>query len=193
MDDIPRFAKYIITYTGKIFRPLDPVADDIDIIDIAHALGNLCRYTGHTRHFYSVAQHSVMVSENVPEELALQGLLHDGAEAYLTDINSPVKSVLGEYKLYEKQLERILLRKYCGVPVLDSVIKVADRRALMTEVRDLMPRSDLFTEPLGMVQPFEAPVIPWSPTTARNLFLRRFVELQGWPEARYFEMLGRYY
>ncbi len=192
--DIPRFGKYIITYTGKVFRPLDPVADDLDIIDIAHALGNICRFTGHSRSFYSVAQHSVVVSRHVPEELALQGLLHDAAEAYLTDISSPVKSILDNYKTYESQLERIILRKYCGVSAYDPAIKVADRRALVTEARDLMPRPELFTEPDSKrVEPFKEVINPWNPTRARNLFLERFVELQGWDKMKYFEMVVRYY
>lgn len=68
------------TYTGRRFWPLDPVAGDIEIMDIAHALSNQCRYAGHTRFHYSVAQHSVQVSENVAPEHALWGLLHDAPD-----------------------------------------------------------------------------------------------------------------
>lgn len=187
--EVPRYAKYIVTRTGKLFRPLDPSADDLDIIDIAAALGKICRYTGHVRHFYSVAQHSVLVSEHVPKELALQGLMHDAQEAYMTDVNSPVKSVLEDYKIYERQLERTILRKFCGVSTLDPAVKKADLEALATETRDLMPRSDLFFLKDQDIQAWPEPINPWGPEQATHIFLRRYCELAG-KESEYYAMLG---
>ena len=81
-----RIGDWMQTYTGERFWPLDPRIEDIHIRDISMALGKLCRYGGHTIFFYSVAEHSVLVSEYVPEEYALWGLLHDASEAYLSDI-----------------------------------------------------------------------------------------------------------
>ena len=92
----------MVTYTGKEFYPLDPNPADIDIKDIAHALSNCCRFAGHIKSFYSVAQHSVIVSELCEPENALAGLLHDASEAYLSDIARPVK--------YTEQMEGYRLR-----------------------------------------------------------------------------------
>ncbi|MFG0247924.1 MAG: phosphohydrolase, partial [Phycisphaeraceae bacterium JB051] len=77
---------WIQTYTGKAFYPLREDPGIIDIRDIAHALSLQCRFNGHCSDFYSVAQHSVHVSEVVPQAFALWGLLHDAAEAYMSDL-----------------------------------------------------------------------------------------------------------
>ena len=90
----------IQTYTGRKFFPVAPRAEDIEILDVAHALSMLCRYTGHTKQFYSVAQHSVLVSRIVPPQDAAWGLLHDASEAYLCDVARPIKP----YRLLEQRL-----------------------------------------------------------------------------------------
>src|SRR5271165_7548492 len=86
-----RKGDWIQTYTGRVMYPLDPRPEEINIIDIAHALSNLCRFTGHVRTFYSVAEHSVRVSQHCDPKDALWGLLHDASEAYLADMSRPMK------------------------------------------------------------------------------------------------------
>lgn len=81
----------IRTYTGILFDPFHPKIEDINIYDIAHALSNECRYAGHCSKFYSVAEHSVIISKLCSEENALTGLLHDGSEAYVKDLPRPIK------------------------------------------------------------------------------------------------------
>ena len=84
----------IRTYTGKYINVFDPDPEMIDIEDIAHSLSNTCRWGGHCRKFYSVAQHSVMVVDWLPvsdSKLRLAGLMHDATEAYLTDLSKPIK------------------------------------------------------------------------------------------------------
>jgi len=172
-----RKGRFIYTYTGRCIRPCDPSAADINIEDIARALSRLCRYTGHTRHFYSVAQHSVLVSEHVPDDLRLQGLLHDAPEAYLGDISSPLKASLPAYKQYEHQFERVLRGKF-GLPVIfDPAVKVADLRALATEWRDLMPEgANIWTTKL---EPWTDVSVtdPWDPDEAYLEFIERYWEL----------------
>ena len=115
------------TATGKQFWPLDPHPDEVCIEDIAHHLANQCRFAGACRAFYSVAQHSVLVSCAVPSEDQKWGLLHDAAEAYLQDLIRPIKaaSALGEE--YRK-IEDLVLRAVCeqfGLPVEEPLADVA--------------------------------------------------------------------
>ena len=56
-----RGGDWMQTYSGFQFWPLDPRPEEIHVIDIAHSLANQCRYAGHCREFYSVAQHSVLL------------------------------------------------------------------------------------------------------------------------------------
>ena len=84
--NVARRGGWIQTYTGRQFWPLDPRIEDIDIHDIAHALSHQCRYSGHCLRFYSVAEHSVLLSHHVAGEHMLWALLHDAWEAYLAAI-----------------------------------------------------------------------------------------------------------
>jgi hypothetical protein len=130
---------WIATFTGRKFWPCDPQPEDICIEDVAHALSMLCRYTGHVREFYSVAQHSYMVSQIVPLEDAKWGLLHDASEAYLNDISRPVKPALSNYRELEETLMKMVAERF-GLPwpIPDS-IHHADKVMLATERRDLLP------------------------------------------------------
>ena len=105
-------ARYFLTYTGKHVHSLSPHPEEIDIDDVAHSLSQMCRFLGHTDGFYSVGQHSVLVSELVPAQDALWGLLHDASEAYLCDLPAPIKRdpEMGIYRIAE---DRLMLR---GLP-----------------------------------------------------------------------------
>jgi 5'-deoxynucleotidase YfbR-like HD superfamily hydrolase len=130
------------TYTGRQFFPLDPRDEDIDELDIAHALSLICRYGGHVDTFYSVAEHSVLVSEAVPEEFALVGLLHDAAEAYVGDMVRPLKATMTTYRAAEDRLLGMIMEKY-GLPFnfgydLPRKVKEVDNRILLDERDYLM-------------------------------------------------------
>ena len=94
-------SEWIITASGKRFYLRRPTPADIDAGDVAHALAHICRFNGHTREFYSVAQHSILVSRLLPDELKLAGLLHDAAEAYCGDMVKPLKNCLKDFAEYE--------------------------------------------------------------------------------------------
>jgi hypothetical protein len=172
-----RVGGWIQTLTGKSFYPLDPRPEDIDIYDIIHSLSLQCRFAGHCTSFYSVAQHSVLVSLVCKPEDALFGLIHDASEAFLVDIPRPLKQMqaFAEYRKIEKNLMNVI----CGVfklpPEEPESVKWADMKMLATEARDLT-----VTEGRGwatQVEPYEFHIEPWSPEIARIKFTSRFHEL----------------
>lgn len=171
MDDV-RKGGWIYTNSGRQFYPLDPRPGDIDINDIAHSLANQCRFSGHCRKHYSVAQHSVLVSMLCDPQDALWGLLHDASEAYLIDVPSPLKK-LPEFLFY-REAEARLMAMVCDVFGLNRdeppSVKIADRRMCVTEARDLMKTKTCQVD----AEPYDTCVVAWSHQVARSAFLNRF-------------------
>lgn len=168
----------IVTYTGRIIDPLDPDPDLISIRDIAHALSNQCRFTGHVREFYSVATHSVLATLLVPQQYQLDALMHDASEAYLSDIARPVKHGLGfgeAYREVESRLQECIADKFdLNWPIPDSVHE-ADDTLLRSEQRDLMP--DALRVPGDSYTPF--PIYGEPPERGEYRFLAEYRRLSG--------------
>lgn len=188
----------IQTYSGLLVDPLHLSIQDIRLEDIAHALSNLCRFTGHVRTFYSVAEHSVWVSRLVPEWAAKYALIHDASEAYLQDIPSPLKA-LPAFAKYRKIEQRAMgvIREALKVPVVvdpdwptgpwrgsrpdedKHVTWRADNIMLNYEAKTLMNASwasdyagEAVEKKLG-----RRPVLGLSPDAAKDAFLARAAEL----------------
>lgn len=144
--DIPHNEPWIQVYSGKPFTFLSPGVSDIDISDIAHALSMQCRFNGHVKKFYSVAEHSVNVSYEVPEQYALAALLHDAAEAYIGDMVSPLKAHMPDFREVEHRIESAIYRRF-GIPRYsyeqDLAIKRADWALCVYEGRTLLTDSSL--------------------------------------------------
>jgi uncharacterized protein len=169
----------ILTHSGINFNLLEPDASMIRIDDIAHALSHLCRFTGHTRCFYSVAEHCIRASEHVPPQFALEALLHDATEAYLGDVSSPLKTVLHEYRMIEFRLDCVI-RYHFGLPLKSSPqVKQADLAMLATERAHLMPFTDDHWPLLDGITPAEPIEQPLTPLQAKGMFLYRFHSLQS--------------
>jgi len=171
-----RKGDWVQTYKRKQFWPLDPRSEDVDIEDIAHSLSLICRFNGHCNVFYSVAQHSVIVSHVVRPSESMVGLLHDGAEAYLGDIVRPVKRFLLGIKEIERELERVIFQHF-GITTYDKgEVSRADNLVLFTEMRDMMYEPPAVWRESEKYIPFllRERIIALEPKESERLFLERY-------------------
>ena len=195
-----RKGDWMQTATGGQFWPLDPRADEVWIDDVALQLSKICRFSGAVRKFYSVAQHSVLVSieagriatltmpSRAARCYALAGLLHDASEAYLNDVIRPLKRH-GQFKTWYCRVERdvavaVLARLgiTCdGVRVEfecceSDLVRRADDSVCAAEMRDLMapppaPWRAFLSKPVARA------VEAWSPDLAAYIFRQRYNQL----------------
>lgn len=177
---------WIQTASGRKVSLRGPMPGDISIKDIAAHLAKLCRFTGATTLFYSVAQHSVAVSEMFASPVeATYALLHDAHEAYVGDVSTPMKQALaagGHLDRLGIMADRFdhAIRMAVGINPeipygLDTLIWHADRVQLATELRDVVPGTGDGWGPLPDPRP--RPIVPMRWDKAEDLFLRRFREL----------------
>ena len=180
----PTGRAWIATASGEKFYLLNPTPETIHIGDIAHALAMACRWTGHTKYHYSVAQHSYYCSLLVKPKFAASALLHDASEAYLGDMNRPLKYFTRagvEYRKIEERVEEVIYRKF-GLPYpMPAEVKEADDQMLYAEKFQLLTiteatRWEALAWSAGETQ---APITieRWTPRRAKKMFLKRFAEL----------------
>lgn len=165
----------ILLRSGAYFDFEEPEASAFTIGDIAHALSHLCRFTGHTRQFYSVAEHSWFCSMIVPRRVALHALLHDAAEAFVGDVSRPLKALLPGYREIERRVESAVFARFGLGPDMPREVKDADLQMLRSEQRWVMGSDDRWPG-IDMIQPVVRPHC-WEPERARGHFLERFEEL----------------
>lgn len=173
-DTVYKAATFIETYTGRAFWPLHPSKEALSIIDIAHALSNQCRYSGHVRFFYSVAQHCCLLAKWLQEnggsaKDCLEILMHDAPEAYLVDIPRPVKQYMPQYRVWDHAINDVI-RDWMNwsnaiLPIQDEL----DSRVIVDERAQLMGNSGLDwghnLKPLGIR------IGRWTPEEAEKQFL----------------------
>ena len=161
--------RWITTYTGKKFHFLDPQPDEIDIVDIAHALSLTCRFGGQCRQFYSVAEHSIRMAEIVPQEYKLHALLPDASEAYLPDLPRPEKAEIPKFEVVEGIILEAIFRKFTPIYQQGIIeVKHADNILLATEARDLMDNTDDWAL---LPQPLPDRIYPMNSVSAEKDFL----------------------
>ena len=181
-----RVGEWQQTYLGRAIYAQDPRPDEIEIEDIAHALAHQCRFAGHVRAFYSVAEHCVRASYQAPPGLEKAALFHDAPEAYIGDLVRPLKATeFGKaYLVVEAKLAKAIGEKF-GVVIdpLPAEIEEVDRRMLVTEKRDLLaPPPKEWTYAQGHnAKPYAVVIEPWGPIEAKMRFLTRYRELFTWP------------
>lgn len=172
----------ILIKNGTYFVYDEPELARYDMLVIASALSKLCRFNGHTSEFYSVAQHSVIVSRMVPEKYALQGLLHDAHEAFIGDMVSPLKSIITEYQYIETCIEQDLRKRYDLPAVLHHSVKQADIDLVMIERNSFLPLRDDDNDHYwpNHMGPYKFWIIhPLGPDAAFTNFLNRYQEIIG--------------
>lgn len=173
---------YIITFTGKKFNLLEPRLEMIDFEDIAHSQAMQCRWTGHCKHHYSIAQHGYYCSFLGPEETALKRLVHDGSESYLGDMNRPLKHYTNAGDAYRRVEWPIqdLVYEAAGVSgPEDASVKIADEAMLYAELNQLLPPLDfeVSNNPFGNSKAANIVIEEWSPKYAERMFAERFEQL----------------
>lgn len=148
---------YLLGLDGVKIDLLHPENTPLSMVTIAHSLSLQCRWLGHTRCMYSVAQHSLHVSALLEAshgtEAARQGLMHDAHEAYIGDVPPPMKELLGEAWAHLERIWERRVRVAFGVtvdPAMAEAIHYADLCALATE-------NDRYMTPVNWWRPSEYP------------------------------------
>ena len=179
---------WLETFSGEKFYLFYPEKSKVCLVDIAHALSQLCRYNGHTSHFYSVAEHSIHVAQHLEDEgfspeIALAGLMHDAAEAYVGDIISPIKAQFPVLESMEQKIQNEILKQLCP-DILDvhkhykTLISKIDKNIVNDERKALM----LKTQHKWIFNGAEAlncPIPCWTSDDACQRFHTRFTQLYG--------------
>lgn len=164
---------YIQTNSGRKFDVVDCGLDEIDIVDIAHGLSHICRFTGQIPAFYSVAQHCTEMSYLAPDEYKLDALLHDASEAYLGDVSKHIKELIGEpYRALERNLTAKIALRFGICNPMPQCIKTLDGDMLETEFKQIWRKRDPAIPSYGN----ELPIMlrPVDPHLAREVFLSRY-------------------
>lgn len=179
------------TFTGRRFYPTSPRAEDVDPVDIAHALSLLCRYGGHTSKFYSVAEHCWLMSYAVEPQYALAALLHDATEAYVCDVPRPLKKSLTGYKEIENRVWREIVQRFGIQDLLDegagdsplweyelpAAVHEADNRILLDEKAALMAPTEHEWPGVEGLTPLGVHISGWAPYVIEREYLDRLEEL----------------
>jgi 5'-deoxynucleotidase YfbR-like HD superfamily hydrolase len=175
---------YIELVTGGRFYYNRP---EWDIGAIAHALSLQCRFTGQCRKFYSVGEHSILVSR-IMEHLGLgdpmEGLLHDAVESVLSDVARPAKQLLKDYKALDKALDTSMRKTFALPEAMTEGCMKADVMALLMEAKELMPSkgehwNDIFTPELrAETARLSFQVVGWTPENTKERFMQRMTDIR---------------
>ena len=168
----------ILLSSGNYFDYLNPLPETVTIEDIAKGLSNNCRFGGQCPVFYSVAEHSVLMSYCVSKENSYDALMHDAAEAFIMDMPKPLKNILPDYQIVEERVEKMLSKKFNFPLHKCEEVAIFDRRMLMAEQRQLMKNRDAWSVIEGL-EPANILIECWEPRLAEVKFLNRYYELVG--------------
>lgn len=162
---------------GSYFNFLEPESSSFTIYDIANALSKICRFTGQGDNFYSVAEHSIFVSYLVPEEFAMEALLHDASEAFIGDVSTPLKNLLPDYKVIEANIEREIFSRFNLTYPFPPCIKYADKQAFFLEKEQVMNNFD-YSDYLKGVEKPDFQLSFYTHSESKTMFLNRYFALE---------------
>ena len=165
-----RRGDWIDTAAGP-FWPQDPLPGDIDPVIIAQALSHLCRFGGHVNSFYSVAQHSVLCAQQAPDDLKLEALLHDAADAYLGHVVAPLGRNLLTYRDWHARVDRAIGERFRLPWPRSPIVRLINERMLVTEAALIHSGTTGWWAAQHQPRPFEIVIDPWPPERARCEFL----------------------
>jgi hypothetical protein len=176
-------ATFIETYTGRAFYPLNPQVEGLSIIDIAHALSNQCRYSGHVKYFYSVAHHCILLAQWLEQHDGspldcLQILMHDAPEAYLVDMPRPVKQYMPQFRVWDHAINSVI-REWLGwsdlamLPIQDEL----DTRIIVDERLQLLSNSgNDWGAAHNALKPLGVQIMPATPEQVERMFLALYAK-----------------
>lgn len=176
--------QWIGLLSGAQFNYNKPEESDVTLDDLASALSNICRFSGHLPQFYSVAQHLVNTSYLVPPAFAFDALMHDTAEAFTSDLPTPLKWALPIFKTLEIKIETAMADKFGFTYPYPAAIKWADTQMLLLEKihvklddRVWPAYSEEHVVGREFAESQGVDLKPWQPVRAKREFLERFGEL----------------
>lgn len=176
---------WIETFSGKQISYVEPDVNQICIEDISHALAHICRFNGHSVRMYSVAEHCCLMADYAASTgkyhsyEVIEVLMHDAAEAYITDIPRPLKLLLPDFKLIEERLEIKIAKRFNMLYPRDPYIKELDNRILLDEREQVMNKSQHHWNLIGATEPLGVEVRFWTPYQAKLEFMNRFEHHRG--------------
>ena len=178
-DRQTRHGDWMQTSTGKKFWPLDPRPEEVFIEDIAQALSKICRFGGHCKAFYSVAQHSCHVSDIVcgDRDVRRWGLLHDAAEAYVGDMIKPLKRFVNGFSGIESKILSAISARFGLCKKAPEAVEIADEKMLNAEALAVMGDSSHTKEWAHAECAASIHIKPWTSSHAYREFIERFAVL----------------
>lgn len=174
--------QWISLLSGGKFNYNNPEQSDVEFEDLASALSNICRFSGHLPVFYSVAQHLVNTSRLVPEEHAFDALMHDTAEAFTNDVPTPLKWALPVFKELEVSIESAMAKRFGFNFPYPKEVKEADTNMLILEKIYVKGDTSVWPQYEGIEVEHLLPLVdlsPWQPRRAKREFTERYNELKG--------------
>jgi 5'-deoxynucleotidase YfbR-like HD superfamily hydrolase len=170
-----------------MFNYNKPEESEVTIEDIASALSNVCRFSGHLPRFYSVAQHLVNTSRIVEPEFAFTALMHDTAEAFTNDLPTPLKWALPIFKELEVKIETAMSNKFGFEFPYPAEVKLADTQMLLLEknfVKEDKHKWEYYGDVKFRHLRNRVDLSSWQPRRAKREFLERFYELKALNDGR---------